>query len=179
MPNMTFYLQSLYQEIVGASITFLPKFLVSTIFVFVLFYLLYIVAGAIFDRILSRNHTAQRSVVKFLRRVTRVALVLFGIITIFGTWGIDVNALVAGLGLTGFALGFALKDALASILAGILILIHKPFKIGDKIDCCNAVGEVIDIDMRYTTLNDNGNHHLIPNAKLFTEKVTILSGKKK
>ena len=54
-----------------------------------------------------------------------------------GTLGINVSALVAGLGLTGFALGFAFRDALSNVLAGVMILLYHPFHRGD---CANITG---------------------------------------
>ena len=51
-----------------------------------------------------------------------------GVITALGTIGVDVTGLVAGFGLTGFAVGFAMKDALANLLAGVMILLYRPFR---------------------------------------------------
>lgn len=96
------------------------------------------------------------------------------IITVLGTWGVDISALIAGLGLTGFALGFALKDVLASCIAGILILFYRPFQLNSKITVMGVEGTVIDIDLRYTTLQNKNEKHLIPNSKLISEKITIL-----
>ena len=50
-----------------------------------------------------------------------------------GTVGVDVSALVAGLGLAGFAIGFALRDAVSNTLAGVLVLMYQPFRVGDDI----------------------------------------------
>ena len=86
----------------------------------------------------------------------------------------DVSAIIAGLGLTGFSLGFALKDALSSCIAGILILFYRPFKIKSTIIVMDLEGTVIDIDLRYTTLQSINKKHLIPNSKLISETITIL-----
>ena len=48
-------------------------------------------------------------------------VMIFGFVTALGSVGVDVSALVAGLGLTGFALGFALKDTISNLLSGVLI----------------------------------------------------------
>ena len=56
-----------------------------------------------------------------LIRTSRITLMIFGFISAFGTLGINISALVAGLGLTGFALGFALKDTISNLLSGIKI----------------------------------------------------------
>jgi small-conductance mechanosensitive channel len=113
-------------------------------------------------------------IIVFLEKTTNVIIVAIAIITLLGTWGLDVNALIAGLGLTGFALGFALKDVLASCVAGMLILFYRPFKLHSVISVMDIEGEVIDIDIHYTTLQSGDEKHLIPNSKLISEKITIL-----
>ena len=63
------------------------------------------------------------------------------IITVLGTWGFDVSALLTGLGLTGFALGFALQDVLSSCIAGMLILFYRPFQLHSKISTMEVEGD--------------------------------------
>ena len=109
-----------------------------------------------------------------IARVSSVTIIIFGIITALGTLGVNVSALVAGLGLTGFALGFALKDTISNLLSGVLILLYKPFNIGNTIKIAGYEGGVVSIDLRYTELNSNGDKVLIPNSKLFTDPITVL-----
>jgi small-conductance mechanosensitive channel len=109
-----------------------------------------------------------------LARTSSITLIIFGFVTALGTLGINVSALVAGLGLTGFALGFALKDTISNLLSGILILLYQPFKIGNTIKVSGYEGDVVSIDLRYTELNSEGNKILIPNSKLFTDPIIVL-----
>ncbi|MDA3956566.1 mechanosensitive ion channel domain-containing protein [Oceanispirochaeta sp.] len=109
-----------------------------------------------------------------ITRTSSTTMIIFGFVTILGTLGINVSALVAGLGLTGFALGFALKDIISNILSGVLILLYRPFKIGNTIKVAGYEGIVVSIDLRYTELISEGNKMLIPNSKLFTEPITVL-----
>ena len=92
-----------------------------------------------------------------------------------GTIGINVSALVAGLGLTGFALGFALKDVVSNLIAGSMILLHRPFKVHDIICEAGHEGKVIDIDLRYTTIEADGKKVLIQKSTLFTKEISILN----
>ena len=110
-----------------------------------------------------------------LARTSSIILITFGFVTALGTLGINVSAIVAGLGLTGFALGFALKDTISNLLSGILILLYQPFKIGNAIKVSGYEGDVVSIDLRYTELNSEGNRVLIPNSKLFTDPITVLN----
>lgn len=101
------------------------------------------------------------------------SLLVIGVISGLGTMGVDVAALVAGLGLTGFALGFALRDAVANLLAGILVLSYRPFRRGDHIAVAGFDGTVVGIDLRYTTLQSADRRVLIPNQTLFTNPITL------
>jgi len=106
-------------------------------------------------------------------RTSSIVIMIFGIVTALGTLGIDISALVAGLGLTGFALGFALKDSISNLLSGVLILLYRPFKTGNRIKISGYEGTIISIDLRYTELESEGNRILIPNSTLFTDPVTV------
>jgi small conductance mechanosensitive channel len=96
-----------------------------------------------------------------------------GSVTALGTVGINVSALVAGLGLTGFALGFGLKDILSNLVSGILILLYRPFSIHDRISVGGMEGIVTDIDLRYTRLEKEGKAFLIPNSMLITNTIGL------
>ena len=150
-----------------------PKF-VSGLLIFVLFGVLYVITGIIFEKYIRSDDGNKQNLAKFSKKFIRLFLIIFGFITMLGTWGVDIRAVVAGLGLTGFALGFALKDSLSSALAGIVIILYKPFEVGDTISACDSEGKVTSIDLRYTTMESNGVRHLIPNSKLLSEKVMVL-----
>ncbi len=107
-------------------------------------------------------------------RTSSITLIVFGVVTALGTLGVDVSALVAGLGLTGFAIGFALKDTISNLLSGVLILLYRPFEIGNRIKISGYEGTVVSIDLRYTELNFEDHKILIPNSKLFTDPITVL-----
>ena len=117
--------------------------------------------------------SSDASLINLFVRSTRIVVSIIAIVTALGTLGVDVSALVAGLGLTGFALGFALKDTISNLLSGVLILLHKPFVIGDTITIAGFSGRVMQIDLRYTQLESEGKRIYIPNAKLFTDPLTV------
>ena len=108
-----------------------------------------------------------------ISRIVKIGLIVFGIITSLGTFGINISAMVAGLGLTGFALGFALKDVVSNLIAGSIILLHRPFKLNDEISIVGHEGKVIKIDLRYTTIESDDKKILIPNSILFTKEIII------
>jgi len=107
-----------------------------------------------------------------LSRVYYYGILIFGIITALGAAGLNVSALVTGLGLTGFALGFALKDVLSNLLSGIMLLLYRPFNIGDHIRMGEYEGTIETIRMRDTLVRaHDGRLIVIPNTKLITEVV--------
>ncbi len=108
----------------------------------------------------------------------KISLIIIGAVAIFAIMGINISALIAGLGLTGFALGFALKDTISNLLAGVLLILNHPFSIGDRVKVANYEGIVVSIDLRYTELEDKGDRILIPNSKLFTDPITVLQQNK-
>ena len=110
---------------------------------------------------------------QLLASVARVSLLILGLITALGTLGVNILGIVAGLGLTGFALGFALKDSIANLLAGVLILLYRPFEVGDRIDVGGLAGRVTQVDLRYTELDSENERVLVPNAKLLTDPIRV------
>lgn len=115
---------------------------------------------------------ADTGVVLLLSRVYYYGVLIFGLVTALGAAGLNVSALVAGLGLTGFALGFALKDVLSNLLSGIMLLIYRPFHIGDQIRMGEYEGTITTIRMRDTVVRGyDGRLIIIPNTKLITEVV--------
>jgi small conductance mechanosensitive channel len=110
---------------------------------------------------------------RFLLRVTKFALLTLGAVTALGTLGVDVSAIVAGLGLTGLALGIALKDIVSNAVSGVMLLIFRPFRHRDCIRVADFEGTVIDIDMRYTHLLVEDKIIFVPNSLLFANAVTV------
>ena len=99
-----------------------------------------------------------------LSSIIKNIVLIFGLITSLGTLGINVSAIVAGLGLTGFAFGFAFKDMLSNFISGVMIFIYEPFKINDFITVEGEEGRVVDINLRYVTIESDTQRILIPNS---------------
>ncbi|MCE3233491.1 MAG: mechanosensitive ion channel MscS [Rickettsiaceae bacterium] len=169
---MMFYIQSLSQEALGASIDFLPNF-VGGLVAFAIFYSIHLLSAVIFDNLIAKNEDIS-NVLSALKKYTGIAILIIGSVTMLGTWGMNITAIVTGLGATAFVLGIACRDCLANVFAGIFVITRKPFSLNDTINVCGAEGKVSRIDLRYTTIESKGARHLIPNAKLLSEPLTIL-----
>lgn len=141
--------------------------------VFIGFWICSVLLKRIMAHAINHAPSNKKAVLNLLVKAGRIALIVVGAIAGFGTLGIDVSALVAGLGLTGFALGFALRDALSNLLAGIMIQIYQPFTRNDTIEVSGLKGKVVEIDLRYTSLESDGARILIPNSTLFKNPITV------
>lgn len=126
---------------------------------------------------LARRAGASSDAVRLLAEIARAAIIIVGIVTALDNLGVRVGAIIAGLGLTGFAVGFALRDVLSNALAGTLILIFRPFRRGDRIVVSGMEGEVLEIDLRYTVLKGQQRRILVPNSTLFTTPVSVLESR--
>lgn len=135
------------------------------------------VIGMFIDRVLKkvsrRYDTSASEIFRLLSNSQKALFLIVGSILAIGKLGFDVSALVAGLGLSGFALGFALKDAISNLVAGIMIVIYKPFEIGSELDIAGSCGIVTDINLRYITINTDKGACLVPNSLFLSNKLTL------
>ena len=135
-------------------------------------------AGVIVQRLMARLERVEpirQDVLEMLGQIAKGGLITIGVVTALGTVGVNVTALVAGLGLTGFALGFAFRDVLSNLLAGLLLLFYRPFARHDHISVTGYEGTVAGVDLRYTTLQREDGKVLIPNSILFTNPIQLRS----
>lgn len=111
-----------------------------------------------------------------LSRIGYFVVVIFGlfvsIVVIFP--GVSPGDLFAGLGIGSVALGFAFKDVLQNLFAGFLILIYRPFHIGDQIKINDFEGTVEEINVRATKIKTyDGERVVIPNNDLYMDAVLV------
>jgi len=163
---------NLAQYLLDEAILWMPRIIGVVVILVAFFILAKIVKRIIFNA--AERLKLDSNLTSLLARTSNITHMIFGFITALGTLGINVSALVAGLGLTGFALGYAMKDTISNLLSGVLILLYRPFETGDRIKVSGYEGIVISIDLRYTELDSEGNKVLIPNSKLFTDPITVL-----
>lgn len=116
--------------------------------------------------------------VPLANRLAAVVMVIVVALIVAGHFGIDVLAISAALGLTGFAIALALKDTITNIFSGLVIMISRPFAIGDRIDVptLDAWGDVVDIGIRSSTVVTRDNRMVIvPNSAVVDNPVTNYS----
>ncbi|MCI5935633.1 MAG: mechanosensitive ion channel [Lachnospiraceae bacterium] len=146
--------------------------------------LIYLIGGKIvklvrklLHRSMNRHHVDD-GVIQFLDAVVKMAGYFILILLILGLFGITTASVVAVLGSAGLTLGLALQGSLANFAGGVLILILKPFVVGDEIieDSHKNRGFVEEISVFYTTIrNDDGMEIVIPNGTLANNSIVNLS----
>ena len=141
--------------------------------VILMFVVVYLLNNFLFSTIHSKfPHYLERPL-KMLRAFIRGLIVLIGLIAVLDQLGADVMTLIASFGITGFIITFALKDVLTSALSGAMVMIYRPFKVGDRIRISDIEGIVDRIELQYTIIISNGKEYTVPNSKVATEAITI------
>jgi len=112
----------------------------------------------------------------FILSIASVLLNILLLLTVASTLGIKMTSFVAILGAAGLAVGLALQGSLSNFAGGVLILIFRPFSVGDFIDAQGFMGTVRDIKILYTVLDTFDNKRVvIPNGNLANSSVTNFS----
>ncbi len=120
------------------------------------------------------HHHSRQALLELLTKSIRIIIIFIGIITGLASLGINIAAMVASLGLVGFALSFALKETLSNTISGFMVLFHQPFKLGDTISIDKIEqAKVTHINLRYTQLIKGTHTYLVPNAKLIHYVIDI------
>ena len=158
------------EKITDIAITFGPKIISSLIVLFVGNWLIKKII--ILLKKLFKKNSLDESLQKFLLSLIAWSLKLFLIITVLGQLGVATSSFVAIIGAAGLAIGLALQGSLANFAGGALIMLFKPFKVGDLIEAQGVVGVVKEIQIFTTILTTPENKTVIvPNGALSNDKI--------
>lgn len=119
-------------------------------------------------RALSSSKRIDVTVVSFLSSLTRYGFLAVVLIAILQLVGIQATSLLAVLGAASLAIGLALQGTLSNMAAGVMMLLFRPFRVGDQIEVAGKGGVVKDLSLFFTELATNENVQvLIPNASVW------------
>lgn len=111
----------------------------------------------------------------FSKQFSFYGFMLLVLIAVLSKLGVQTTSLVAILGGMSVAVGLSLRSSLSNLASGLLVIMFKPFSIGDQISVDSCQGKVTRIELLFTYLQDgDGNQVTIPNNKLVTNSVTRL-----
>lgn len=109
---------------------------------------------------------------RFLGSLARYVVMAFVFIAVLNRFGVQTASIVALLGAAGLAVGLALQGALSNLAAGVMLLIFRPYKVGDFIDAAGRFGNVVEIDLFTTILNTFDRQQIIiPNSQIWGSQI--------
>jgi small conductance mechanosensitive channel len=127
-------------------------------------------------RLCERAARLDRTVTLFLANGVRYLALVLTFSAVLSTFGVATTSFVAVLGALGLAIGLALQGTLSNLAAGIMLVLFRPFGIGDRIEAGGVVGTAREINLFYSELDTDDNVRVIfPNGKLWGEIVKVPS----
>ena len=133
--------------------------------------LIKIVMGIV-ERALKKTEAGNATVAKYVRSLVKVVLWVLLALSVAGSMGIDVTSLIALFSVAGLAVSMALQNTLANLAGGIMVLVTKPFEVGDFVETNGVNGSVEAISLAYTKLATGDNKEVfIPNAEISSAKI--------
>lgn len=154
------------ERLVDSVVVALPKIAVGFFILIVGRYVIKFALKFIDSRFEKRN--VDRSIRSFLKSIIKFTLYGLLLLTVASTMGIQTTSFIAALSAFGLAVGMALQGSLSNFAGGVLILLFRPFDVGDYISsAAGATGTVERIDLLYTTMiDDDGIRVFTPNGPL-------------
>lgn len=124
------------------------------------------------DRALSRSGRIEPTVAKFLSNIIKYALWVIVLVTVLTQFGVQTTSIIAALGGLALAVGLALQGTLSNVAAGVMILIQRPFRVGEAITAGTVTGVVQAIGL-FTTelLQFDGLYVMVPNNELWNKPI--------
>lgn len=124
----------------------------------------------------ARIRGIDETLARFFANVLHYALLTIVFVTVLGQFGVQTASIIATLGAAGLAIGLALQGTLQNIAAGIMLLVLRPFRVGEYIDTGSVSGTVKEIGLFATELRTaDGVYRLAPNSTLWNTPITNFS----
>lgn len=143
-----------------------------------------LLVGWLFSRILhgwalrglSHVRGIDMTLAHFFANILRYAILILVFVTVLGQFGVQTASIIAALGAAGLAIGLALQGTLQNIAAGIMLLVLRPFRVGEYIETKDVSGTITEVGLFATELKtSDGLYRLAPNSTLWNTPVTNYS----
>jgi len=151
------------------------------LFIFVLILFIANLAGNLTQKIIKttvNNAKLQFSLLlqEFFISLSGKAVFTLGVLIALSQLGIELGPLLAGFGVAGVIIGFALQDTLSNFASGMMILIYRPYDVGDLINAAGVTGKVSHMNLVSTTIKTLDNQRLIiPNNKIWGDTINNIT----
>jgi small conductance mechanosensitive channel len=127
-------------------------------------------------RLCERSARIDRTVTLFLANGARYGVLIFTFVAVLTSFGIATTSIVAVLGATGLAIGLALQGTLSNLAAGIMLVVFRPFHVGDRIEAGGVAGLIREINLFYSEIDTDDNVRVVfPNGLLWGQIVKVPS----
>lgn len=124
--------------------------------------------GAITSRSLARVPNMDATLRPFLSSLVKYAVLAITVIAVLNQFGVQTTSIIALLGAAGLAIGLALQGTLQNVAAGVMLLLFRPFKVGDFVDAEGISGTIVTINLFTTEMKTpDGVHRIVPNSMLW------------
>lgn len=154
---------------------YLPKLMIALLTLIIGFWLANRISSWLRAILVNRN--TNPNIIPFLSSLVSILVKVLVLISVAAKFGIETTSFVALLGGAGLAVGLALQGNLSNFASGVMILVFKPFKIGDKVVIAGYSGVVTEILIFNTVLRTADNKRIIiPNNSITSAAITNVSG---
>ena len=128
-----------------------------------------VVAKALSTNRVNLSHLLQKMILSMVRNV----ILVIGVLVALSQIGISLGPLLAGLGIAGFIIGFALQDSLSNFVSGLMILVYRPFDVGDFVEVAGVKGQINTMSLVNTSFLTFDNQKLVvPNNMVWQSVIT-------
>lgn len=158
--------------------TLIAGYTLKVIGALVFLFISFIVAGWARSMVekMARKRDMDMTVGKFLASLARWAILLLAIVATLGIFGVETTSFAAALAGAGLAVGLAFQGSLSNLAAGVMLLVFRPFKVGDVVSTGGQTGKIDGINLFTTTMDTPDNRRIIlPNSGIFGATIENLS----
>ena len=131
---------------------------------------------ALLGKVLRKVKGMDETLIKFLENIVYYALMIVVLLTALGKLGVETTSFLAILGAAGLAIGLALKDSLGNFASGVMIIMFKPFKVGDVVTAAGVTGCVSEVGIFNSVFTTPDNQKIIiPNGAITSGSITNIN----
>lgn len=140
-------------------------------------FILAMIVGAIVSRAVGRLKKSSELLKEFVVSISRRAVLLIGFFVALGQLGLEIGPFLAAIGAAGFILAFALQGTLSNFAAGVMLLVYRPFDVGDAVTVAGQSGSIKSMNLVSTTLSSWDNQKIIvPNSSIWGDVIVNITG---
>jgi small conductance mechanosensitive channel len=124
----------------------------------------------------NRHHPHDTTLATFIAALVRYGVIAMGLIAVLQQLGVQATSVIAVLGAASLAIGLALQGTLSNVAAGVMLLMQRPYRVGDRVELNGRQGTVVGMDLFNTHVLDyDGLTLFLPNGKVFGDMIVNIS----